>query len=580
MQEPAQRRFESLMGSVVECAFDGIITVREDGAIGTANEAAHAIFGYGGGALIGRPLGEFLPELLAEEEGGTGLRIGLGTWEYEGRRRDGELFPVELSVSEIRRGGTRLMIAILRDVTVRKTQISELQYQATHDALTGLPNRMLLMDRLERAVALAKRENKALGLLLLDLDQFKSINDTLGHKVGDLLLRDVAKRLQEPLRDSDTIARIGGDEFSVLLPTASSQLWAERVAKRITQSFKKPFQVRGLSLEVGVSVGIAMYPRHATGPDALLQCADVAMYQAKEARVGYAVYDQGRDENSVRHLSLSGELRQAIEQGQLTFYYQPKLDLRSGRPCGVEALIRWDHPTLGLVPPDEFVLQAEQTGLIEPLTRWAFDTTLHQLRAWDRKGVRVGLSINLSARNLHDNKLPDRLAWLAQNLSLDRRRICLEITESAIVIDPESALDVVRRLHAHGFRLSIDDFGTGYSSLNYLKRLPVHELKIDKSFVMNMTRNEADAVIVRSTIDLAHNLGLEVVAEGIETEEHQQLLRGLGCDIGQGFFISRPIRSDQTTAWLERSFDHAVDGAGDAGARSAGSGLRQKRLQG
>ncbi len=571
LQNLTLRRLDALMRSVVDNSFDGIVTLRDDGRIETANDAAHRIFHYSPGDLIGRGVAEILPT-LARANGTLASGLVAGASATVGRRPGGQVFALDLAISETREADQRLWIAILRDATERQAHERQLRHQATHDALTGLPNRVLLQDRLENAVARAKRERRPLALLLLDLDHFKTINDTLGHRLGDLLLRDVGERLLRPLRESDTIARLGGDEFAVVLPAISGAADAELVAQRIVEVFEEPFRVGDLSLEVAISVGIAYFPKHAEDPDALLQCADVAMYQAKQGRWGVATYDADKDENSVRHLTLTGELRQAIEQGQLSFHYQPKLELASGRVCGAEALIRWHHPTHGFIPPDEFIVHAEQTGLIGPLTQWVFDTALRQLVAWQSQGMALRLSVNLSARNLHDAALPDSLNKLTELLNLDRSHICLEITESAIMLDPEGALAVVRRLHDLEFRLSIDDFGTGYSSLAYLKRLPVHELKIDKSFVIHMTENDHDAVIVRSTVDLAHNLGLDVVAEGIESEHHLQILRGLGCDLGQGYFICRPLPDAEATEWFQGKMESPL--AGDS--KSAGAPLKRR----
>lgn len=445
------------------------------------------------------------------------------------------------------------------DITDRKTQQAQLEHQALHDALTGLPNRTLLVDRLDHALCAARRDRMAVALLLLDLNRFKDINDTLGHRVGDKVLSEVAERLAKPLRESDTVARLGGDEFAILLPAMADLERARNVATRLLESLDEPFQVENLSLEVGASIGIALYPVHAEDGARLLQCADVAMYAAKHNQSHVALYDASKDHNSIRHLTLTGELRQAIEHDHLLFHYQPKIDLRTRRICGVEALARWHHPTLGFIPPNEFVAQAEHTGLIQPLTLWAFNTALRQLAELQRAGLDIGMAVNLSARNLHEERLPDLLADLLRTCEVAPEHVTLEITESAIMLDPERALEVVSRFDAIGVHLAIDDFGTGYSSLAQLKRLPVDQLKIDKSFVMQMTEDENDLAIVRSTIDLAHNLGLEVVAEGIESHQILQLLDELGCDIGQGYFICHPLPIADLTKWLADALSDVAD---------------------
>jgi diguanylate cyclase (GGDEF)-like protein/PAS domain S-box-containing protein len=440
--------------------------------------------------------------------------------------------------------------AIVTDITARKrAEKAQLEHVALYDPLTNLPNRTLFRDRLEHALRKAQRDSKPLALLLLDLDRFKSINDTLGHAVGDVVLREAAKRLEQPIRKSDTIARLGGDEFAVILGATDTER-ALNVAARIGDTMRTPIDLNGLALEVGVSIGIALFPEQARDAGGLLQCADVAMYQAKEDRSSIAIYDQVKDRNSVRYLTLTGELRKAIENDGLAVHYQPKIDLLTSRVSGLEVLARWQHPTHGFIPPDEFIPHAEQTGLINPLTEWVFNAALAQLAEWRNAGLKVDLSVNLSARTLHDERLPKHLARLLEQWQLDPRCLTLEITESAIMFDPEGALKVANELHALGVRLSVDDFGTGHSSLVYLKRFPLHELKIDKSFVMQMTQDENDAVIVRATIDLAHNLGLNVTAEGIETEQHAKLLKALGCEVGQGYFFSRPLPAIETTEWL------------------------------
>ena len=548
------KRVDALMRNVVENSFDGILIIRGDGGVEMANDAALRIFGYRGGEIANCSIADLLPELdRGQGELAELFQLGHGHREMTGKRRDGTSFPMELAVSDTRHGETRLFIAIIRDITERRVQQDQLEYQALHDALTGLPNRTLLIDRLNHALDIANRQGEPLALLLLDLDRFKEINDTLGHQVGDMLLRDVAQRLVGPIRKSDTIARLGGDEFAVLLPAVTDLERARRVSNRILRALEEPFQLDSLSLEVGVSIGIAMYPEHAEDKSKLLQCADVAMYSAKQAQSGVALYDPLKDHNSVRHLTLSGELRQAILNEQLSFHYQPKLDLQTSRICTVEALARWQHPSHGHIPPEEFVIQAERTGLIEPLTMWEFNTALGQLARWHHGGLPIGMAINLSAGMLQRKTLPDLVAELLQSWKVDPAMLTLEITESAIMVDPDSAMEILGRLDGIGVRLSIDDFGTGYSSLASLKRLPVDELKIDKSFVIQMTENENDAVIVRSTIDLAHNLGLKVVAEGVESEQHIALLRGLGCDIGQGFYIGRPLPGDAFANWLRTS---------------------------
>ena len=333
-----------------------------------------------------------------------------------------------------------------------------------------------------------------------------------------------------------------------MLSAVSDLPRAKRVAQRLLKALEPPFEIGELSLNVGITIGIALYPDHAEEESKLLECADVAMYAAKPTDISVSVYDPKNDERSVRRLTLSGELRRAIDGDQLALHYQPKIEMATGRVRGAEALSRWFHPTQGFIPPDQFIAHAERIGLIGPLTSWAFDKALGQLAQWLRQGHDLDIAVNVSAISLQGHDLPNQISGLLREWDIEPRRLTLEITESAIMNDPVNALKIATELHDIGLRLSIDDFGTGYSSLAYLERLPVDELKIDRSFVMHMSRSENDAVIVRSVIDLAHNLGLKVVAEGIENKEHMDLLRELGCDIGQGYFITRPM---DNANWLE-----------------------------
>ncbi|MBI3995999.1 MAG: EAL domain-containing protein [Nitrospirae bacterium] len=453
---------------------------------------------------------------------------------------------------------SRLIPAVereLREVRVRRErdQAEEMiRFLAYHDSLTALPNRTLLRDRLERAILDAQRENRPLAFLLMDLDRFKEINDTLGHHRGDQLLQQVGPRVQNLLRGSDTVARFGGDEFAVLLPHTGAEGAAE-TAQKILKALQPPFTIDNLPIHVEASIGIALYPEHGTGSENLIQRADVAMYAAKRNGSGYVSYAPEQDQHSPRRLALMGELRQAIEQNQLFLHYQPKISLLTGRIIGVEALVRWQHPEYGFVPPDQFIGPAEQTGLIHPLTQWVLDTALRQCQVWREEGLDIRVAINLSVRNLQDLQLPGQVAERLQNYALSSDRLDLEITESAIMADPTRALQVLTGLDQLGIGLSIDDFGTGYSSLGYLKKLPVDTIKVDKSFVMDMVSDESDTAIVKCAIAFGHNLGLKVVAEGVENRETWNRLAALGCDSAQGYYMSRPIPSAELARWIGES---------------------------
>jgi len=390
---------------------------------------------------------------------------------------------------------------------------------------------------------------------VMDLDRFKEVNDTFGHHTGDLLLEQLGQRLGAVLRSSDTIARLGGDEFAVLLPTATFED-ARLIADRLLQVLEEPFVLGSLQLEIDASIGIALSPDHGQDADTLLRRADVAMYVAKRNNTGHALYTADQDEHSPMRLAMVGELRRAIEQNELSLHFQPKVDLESGEVTCAEALVRWDHPRHGMLSPDIFVPIAEQTGLIRPLARWVLDAALRQCNRWRRDGLDLSVAVNLSMRNLHDPEVVDMIRQLLLRWGIPASSLVIEITESSLMADAARAMDVLGRLRAMGVSVSIDDFGAGYSSLAYLKRLPVDELKIDKSFVAHIASDDNDAAIVRSTIGLAHALGLSVVAEGIEDQETLEFLSKLGCDVAQGYFISRPLPVVALGDWLASAHWH------------------------
>jgi diguanylate cyclase (GGDEF)-like protein len=452
----------------------------------------------------------------------------------------------------------RLIPAIDRELQEAKTRQERRQAQeiinfmAYHDPLTALPNRSSLHEQLQLAIKLAQREKKTVALLLLDLDHFKEINDTLGHAHGDAVLQEVGHRLKEILRKSDMVARLGGDEFAILLPLTSPD-HAHIVAQKIRAALEAPFIMENLPIMVEASIGIAFHPTHGDTVDELIQRADIAMYVAKHHRSGIALYEQTLDQHSTRRLSLMAELRQAIEQRGLQLYYQPKVEFKSGRVIGVEGLLRWRHAEHGFIPPDQFIGLAEQTGLIFPLTRFVLEEAIHQCHVWGRGKLKVCTSINLSPQNLQDSSLPGQVAELMAARGLSPACLELELTETAIMLNPTRALDVLTRFHEMGVTLSIDDFGIGYSSLAYLKKLPIDTIKIDKSFVLGMMTDENDRIIVRSTIDLGHNLGMKVTAEGVENQAIWERLVDYGCDLAQGYHISRPMPAADLPLWLKQS---------------------------
>jgi diguanylate cyclase (GGDEF)-like protein len=442
-------------------------------------------------------------------------------------------------------GGLLLLFATLFRIVAGASR--RLRHQALHDALTGLPNRSLLQRRAERAL----RGDEGGAMLLIDLDRFKEVNDTLGHDHGDELLVEVAGRLRQAVRRGDTLARLGGDEFAVLLDGLPHRGAAVELAGRLQDALRRPFALRGVAIELEASIGVALYPVHGTNVGTLLQRADVAMYDAKRTGHGIAVYTPDRDPYSADRLGLLAELRRAIAGGELVLHYQPKVALRSGEVTGVEALVRWQHPTRGLLPPDRFLPLAERTAAIADLTRWVIDTALAQHRAWRDEGIDLPVAVNLAAANVVDVALPDVIAALLARHGVGGDRLECEISEHTVMADPLRASEVLDRLRALGVRLSLDDFGTGHSSLAYLKRLPLDDVKIDRSFVSGMADDENDMVIVRSTIDLARNLGLGVVAEGVEDGGTMDELAALSCDTAQGFYLSRPLPAAELVAWLQ-----------------------------
>lgn len=428
-------------------------------------------------------------------------------------------------------------------------QANDNEYQALHDSLTGLPNRILFRDRVSQAALAAARDRAIGGVMLMDLDRFKDVNDTLGHHNGDIMLKQAAARVQGALRTSDTVARLGGDEFAVLLHGLKESTDALAVAEKVRSALRQPFLLEGLKVEIDASIGIAFFPAHGNDVDTLIKRADVAMYNAKSSGGGYEIYEAERDEYSPTRLSLVSELRAAIENKDLVLHYQPKIDMTSERVIGVEALVRWKHQVRGVIPPEDFIAIAEHTGLIEPLTLFVLEECIRTCHQWQQDGLSLTVAANLSARNLQDPELPNKIWAILAKWGVPPSRLEVEITERTIMIDGGQATEVLRRLNSMGVKVAIDDFGTGHSSLSNLKRLPVDILKIDKSFVSHMADNEDDLVIVKSTIDLAHNLGLQVVAEGVENQKIWDHLAALGCDSAQGFHRGRPMDSKEVP-WM------------------------------
>ena len=523
------RRGSGALASLLAANAEALLVVDAEGVVSSANAAAVALLGTDPG---GRPSSRYLP---------AGLLAADRRWpqEVEVTTEGGSRFAAEVAASPVgplAPGATLLRFA---DVSARKVRLAELERLALHDALTGLPNRTLLLDRLNQALRAGWRGDAAMAVMLLDLDRFKQVNDTLGHQMGDKVLQAVAPRLAEPLRQSDTLARLGGDEFCILLPAAADAEDACRVAERLVDALARPFVIDGMTLELGVSIGLALHPEHGADAESLIERADAAMYRAKRDRLGFHVYERGAATDDSR-TGLRADLRRALDTGGLELLYQPKIDARTGAIAGVEALVRWPHPKRGMLTPDDFLPIAEQTGLILPLTLWVLGMCLRDQQRWRHQGHDLPVSVNISAKWLRDAQFPGILRLLMRQMDGRPDRLILEINESGLMADPERAAGVLSELAALGCRVSLDDFGSGQSSLPWLQRLALYEIKIDRSIVAAMAHDRGTAIVVRSIVRLAHGLGLRTVGEGVETDAVAEALVALGCDEVQGYRFGHP----------------------------------------
>ena len=533
----------------------GLCQIDFEGHIQESNRVLQAMLGrsareLGELSLVGL-LGMGTDQRGLLDEFASGRRDGY-TAERRVLRRDGGEMWASISLELVRgsAGEPLYLIGMVEDVSARRAQTELLEYQAMHDGLTDLPNRTLLNDRLQQAILTAQRENRRLALLLLDLNRFKDVNDSFGHQLGDVLLQQVGPRIMAQLRESDTVARLGGDEFAVVLPAADDVEGAIHAARRILRALQNPFVIDDRKLKVGASIGIAMTPEHGLDPAGLMRKADTAMYSAKRARSGFAVYSTELDQASRGRLALLDELREAIETGQLVLHYQPKLRMRDSSVVGVEALIRWEHPRHGLMSPDQFIELAEETGLVVPLSYWSLGRALAQSRAWSGRMAGLPVSVNLSVQNLRDPRLTGMIANELERSGAEPGSLTLEIEETALMADPSGSARVLTALRELGVRTSIDNFGIGYASLDYLRELAIDELKIDRSFVLSIGAGTEEVGVIHSAVELGHSLGLEVVAEGAETEAATEILRAGGCDVVQGYYVSRPLPPRQLMRWF------------------------------
>ncbi|MCD2449347.1 EAL domain-containing protein [Methylicorpusculum oleiharenae] len=557
-----QRKAEKqliLAKQVFDNALDAILITDTDNNIVSANNAFYRITGYSSSEVMGRN-----PRLLQSGRHGPDFYqevwqslLEQGRWQGEvwNRRKNGEIYTEWLSISTVKDGGGRIVnyIGIFSDITEAKADSDYIAFLAHYDPLTQLPNRVLLRDRLEQAISMARRENKHVAVMFLDLDRFKLINDSMGHGVGDNLLIQVGERMVQALREADTVARVGGDEFVLVQPAISEAEDSAVIARKILDSLRSPFNCDGYELTVTTSIGIALFPEDGNDFDTLLKNADTAMYSAKQnGRDNYEFFTVGMNTETMERMSLESQLRRALEQGQFELFYQPEIDSENGRLTGMEALLRWRHPDLGLVLPGKFISLAEDTGLIVPIGAWVLREACRQNALWQRQGLApVVMAVNLSALQFRRRDLRETIADALKDYGLDASWLELELTESIVMSEAETTIATLQALKSAGIKLSIDDFGTGYSSLAYLKRFAVDKLKIDRSFICNIPSDAEDAAIVRAIISLAHELGLCVIAEGVETMEQLRFLRDQQCDLVQGYLFSKPVSAAEMGVLLQ-----------------------------
>ncbi len=551
--------------ATLHAAPDGVIWVDQLGTIVLANPAIEALSGYRPDELLGQNVSIFLPQHLRERHAQSMRDYfhaphsrAMGMMDLKLHRRDGGQKPVDISLGYWEIDGEPHAIAYLRDLTERKQLEESLRHQATHDELTGLPNRWLFQLQLKQALLRAERTRQRVTVLFIDLDHFKTINDTFGHAAGDALLVQASRRIHSQLRGSDTLARMGGDEFAILLPDLNLAEEAVSVALKVLSCLQNAFDLPDQQVYSGASIGLAYYPDDARDSDTLLRYADMAMYQAKQAgRGGYACYSQELDRRTHEDMLLHSRLKTALGEQLLSLHFQPQVDLRDGRLLGAEALLRWHDPVLGHVGPDRFIPIAETTGLILPMSDWVLEAACRQIATWQQAGTPLRLSINVSAHQLHQGQLADKVRGALARHGAHARWLELEITETVAMTQPRQALDQLSTLVAMGCSISLDDFGTGYSSLAYLKALPVSKIKIDQSFVQDITDDPDDDIIVQTIIGMAHNLGLEVIAEGVETEAQRERLALYGCTTCQGYLFHRPLPLEEFERLLRQPISTA-----------------------
>jgi len=556
------RDSEAYIHAVLENVNEGIIVIDETGNIVSFNRAAEKIFGYSTEEAVSKNFNMLISTENLDLSGKYQAYINENenelffgkTREVVGLHKDFSAFPLELKTSHLRIQDKLLFITTARNISDRKDAEQRINYMANHDALTHLPNRSLLQDRIQQTLVHNKRRDQQAAVLFIDLDKFKIINDTLGHDVGDDLLKKTATRLVEGVRSEDTVARQGGDEFIILLSAITHAEDAGLIAEKLLSSLMQPFNIKGKELHIGASIGIAIYPDDGDSMESLLKNSDIAMYHAKESgRGNYQYFSAKLNELTAEKQSLSSDLRHAVERNEFFLVYQPVVDMFSGNIAGMEVLLRWQHPVSGLVSPVKFIPLAEENGLILPIGEWVLRSACKQLLQWQQQGYEVPrLAINLSAKQLRQKSIAEIIARILQETGAEPRFIGIEITESMLVHNIDEVVDTLLRLSNMGLEISIDDFGTGYSSLSYLKRFPINKLKIDKSFVDDIATHPDDAAIVKAIIAMAHGLSMKVVSEGVETQAQLDFLRQHGCEQYQGYLFSKPLPASEIVMKLTR----------------------------